>query len=51
MARLYEIGKFVSTVLHGATGFLQREFKYRRAQVKGGKVTGFSWPEEVLVTI
>jgi putative intracellular protease/amidase len=48
MARFYETGRFVSTVCHGATGLLNVNLSTGEPLVKGKKVTGFSWPEEVL---
>lgn len=49
MARFYETGRrFVSTVCHGATGLLNVNLSTGEPLVKGKKVAGFSWPEEVL---
>ena len=48
MARFYETGRFVSTVCHRATGLLNVNLSTDEPLVKGKKVTGFSWPEEVL---
>jgi putative intracellular protease/amidase len=48
MAKFYETGRVVSTVCHGATGLLNVNLSTGEHLVKGKKVTGFSWPEEVL---
>jgi putative intracellular protease/amidase len=48
MARFYETGRVVSTVCHDATGLLNVNLSTGEPLVKGKKVTGFSWTEEVL---
>ena len=48
MARFYETGRIVSTVCHGATGLLNVNLSNGEPLIKGKKVTGFSWPEEII---
>jgi putative intracellular protease/amidase len=48
MARFYETGRIVSTVCHGATGLLNVNLSNGEPLIKGKKVTGFSWPEEIV---
>jgi putative intracellular protease/amidase len=48
MAKFYETGRVVSTVCHGATGLLNVNLSTGAPLVKGKKITGFSWPEEVM---
>jgi putative intracellular protease/amidase len=48
MARFYEAGRIVSTVCHGATGLLNVNLSNGEPLIKGKKVTGFSWPEEII---
>ena len=48
MARFYETGRVVSTVCHGATGLLNVNLSTGEPLIKGKKVTGFSWPEEIM---
>jgi putative intracellular protease/amidase len=48
MARFYEAGRIVSTVCHGATGLLDVNLSNGEPLIKGKKVTGFSWPEEII---
>lgn len=50
IARFYESGRVVSSVCHGATGLLNAKLGNGDFVIKGKKVTGFSWPEEVLAT-
>ena len=48
MARFYETDRIVSTVCHGATGLLNVNLSNGQPLIKGKKVTGFSWPEEII---
>ena len=48
MARFYETGRIVSTVCHGATGLLNVNLSNGKPLIKGKKVTGFSWPKEII---
>ena len=48
MARFYETGRIVSTVCHSATGLLNVNLSNGEPLIKGKKVTGFSWPEEII---
>ncbi|MET8452137.1 type 1 glutamine amidotransferase domain-containing protein [Streptomyces sp. NPDC005209] len=48
IARFYETGRVVSTVCHGAAGLLNVTLSNGEPLVKGMRVTGFSWLEEVL---
>jgi len=43
-----ETGRVVSTVCHGATGLLNVNLSTGEPLIKGKKVTGFSWPEEII---
>ena len=47
-ARLYESGKVVSAVCHGPCGLLEVRLSTGDYLVKGKKVTGFSWNEEIV---
>lgn len=48
IARFYENNKVVSSVCHGACGLLEVKMKDGSYLIKGKRMTGFSWPEEVL---
>jgi putative intracellular protease/amidase len=48
IARFYESGRVVSSVCHGATGLLNVKLSDGQYLINGKKVTGFSWPEEVV---
>lgn len=47
MTKFYEAKKVVSTVCHGATGLLSAKLSTGDYLIKGKKVTGFSWAEEI----
>lgn len=48
IARFHENNKIVSSVCHGACGLLEVKMKDGSYLIKGKRMTGFSWPEEVL---
>lgn len=50
IAQCYESGRVVSAVCQGPTGLLNAKLGNGDFVIKGKKVTGFSWPEEVLAT-
>ncbi len=46
-ARFYESGKVVSAVCHGPCGLLEVKLRNGEPLIRGKRVTGFSWNEEV----
>jgi putative intracellular protease/amidase len=47
ISKFYQNNKAVSTVCHGASGLLNARLNTGEPLVKGKKVTGFSWAEEI----
>lgn len=46
-ARFWESGRIVSAVCHGPAGILNVPLRDGSPMIRGRRVTGFSWPEEV----
>jgi putative intracellular protease/amidase len=48
ISKFYQNNKTVSTVCHGASGLLNARLNSGEPLVKGKKLTGFSWAEEIV---